>query len=152
MKRIPVVFIITILLQMLFVYAAVTKLDDFQKFTVEIGQSPLLTHFVKWVAVLTPAAELLVTALLFFPCSRVTGLYLSFTLMILFTSYIVAITRFASYVPCACGGILGKMGWSEHLIFNICFTCLALVGVIFAEIYNASLNKTNHPQILGDPR
>ncbi|MFX1705057.1 hypothetical protein PV783_13935 [Chitinophaga sp. CC14] len=128
-----VVFFLSVIFQLLFIYAAVTKISDFQKFTVELGQSPLLTYFVLPVAILTPLAELFISVLLYFPASRKLGLYFSFSLMTLFTSYIIAITRFASYVPCACGGILGEMGWRQHLIFNISFTALALTGIVLAE-------------------
>jgi len=45
--------------------------------------------------------------------------------MLMFTSYIIVILNYSSFVPCSCGGILEKIGWKEHLIFNIVFTILA---------------------------
>lgn len=132
MKNVLILIIAT-LLQLLFVYAAVSKLIDFQKFTVELGQSPLVTPFTTAIAIATPLVELLAAALLFFNSSRLIGLYVSFALMILFTAYIVVITTYSAYVPCSCGGILGKMGWSQHLIFNICFTGLSLAGILLME-------------------
>jgi hypothetical protein len=35
-----------------------------------------------------------------------------------FTTYIILILNFSSFIPCSCGGILEKLGWTEHLIFN----------------------------------
>ncbi|MEJ0031509.1 MAG: MauE/DoxX family redox-associated membrane protein [Bacteroidota bacterium] len=41
--------------------------------------------------------------------------------MVMFTAYIVVITRFSEYTPCSCGGVLEKMSWDQHLVFNIGF-------------------------------
>lgn len=122
--------IISSLFILLFVYAAMTKLLDYEKFTVQIGQSPLLMAFAGWLAWLVPTTELVVALLLVFARFRLIGLYASFTLMVMFTAYIVMILNFADHVPCSCGGILEKMGWTEHLIFNIAFVLLAVVGVV----------------------
>jgi len=48
MKRKTLVDIIEILFIILCVYAATTKLHDFQKFRVQLGPSPLLTAFAGW--------------------------------------------------------------------------------------------------------
>ena len=50
--------------------------------------------------------------------------------MVMFTAYIIAITRFSEYVPCSCGGVLQNMSWNQHLFFNIGFVLIALTGVI----------------------
>lgn len=122
--------IISFLFISLFVYASVTKLMDYEKFSVQLGQSPLLMAFAGWVTWLVPSIELVVAALLAFPRSRLVGMYCSFTLMVMFTAYIIIILNFADHVPCSCGGILQKMGWTEHLIFNIIFVGLGLIGVV----------------------
>lgn len=49
--------------------------------------------------------------------------------MVMFTTYIVIILHFTAFTPCSCGGALEKMGWTEHLIFNIVFVGLALIGI-----------------------
>jgi hypothetical protein len=48
----------------------------------------------------------------------------------MFTFYIVIILNFSSFIPCSCGGILEKLGWREHLIFNIFFLFLALAAAV----------------------
>jgi hypothetical protein len=55
------------------------------------------------------------------PVSRLKALYLSVGLMIVFTTYIILILNFSSFIPCSCGGILETLGWTEHLIFNLFF-------------------------------
>ncbi len=50
--------------------------------------------------------------------------------MAMFTGYIIIILNYAERIPCSCGGILNKMGWHDHLIFNIFFTALGVTGVL----------------------
>jgi len=133
MKKKTVVDIITYLLIILFIYASVNKLVDYENFSTELGKSPLLTAFAGWVAWVIPVVELLVVAMLTVPKWCLAGLYAAFSLMTMFTAYIVAILRFSDYVPCSCGGVLQNMTWNQHLVFNITFVLLALTGIILHE-------------------
>lgn len=126
-----IVEIISGLFFLLFLYAAASKLLDYQKFTVQIGQSPILTGYAGIIAWLIPSLEILICVMLVTPRTRMIGLYASFGLMVMFTAYIVIIINFAERIPCSCGGILDKMGWSEHLIFNGVFVFLAIIGILF---------------------
>jgi uncharacterized membrane protein YphA (DoxX/SURF4 family) len=68
--------------------------------------------------------EWVTSILLLVPFCRRLGLYLSLILMSAFTTYIFIILNYSDFVPCSCGGILKKLGWTEHLIFNaVCITC-----------------------------
>lgn len=115
---------------MLFVYAALTKLLDYQKFVVQLGQSPILTDYAQVLAVVVPFIELGISLMLIFPKTRLKGLYAAFGLMVMFTTYIVLASRFSDYVPCSCGGVLEGMTWTQHLIFNTVFVLLALIGIL----------------------
>lgn len=121
---------ICLLYILLFVYAAISKLLDFQNFAVQVGQSPLLTAFAGFVSVAVIVIELLIALLLAIPATRLIGLFGAFCMMLLFTLYIFIILNYSSFVPCSCGGILENMGWKAHLYFNIIFTLLSVVGVI----------------------
>ncbi len=114
----------------LFVYAAIAKLMDFQKFQVQLGQSPMLTRYATVVAWAVPVSELVVAVFIMFERTRLAGLYGAFGLMVMFTTYIVLASRFSDYVPCSCGGILESLGWTEHLIFNSVFVVMAFVAVL----------------------
>jgi len=59
------VIIICYLYVLLFVYAAVSKLLDFNTFQVQLGQSPLLSAFAGWVSWAVVLSELLIAGLLF---------------------------------------------------------------------------------------
>lgn len=129
-KAALVIEIISVLFVLLFVYAAVNKLVDVEKFRIQIGQSPLLAQIAPWVAWFIPLTELIISVLLAVERFRLIGLYAAFNLMILFTAYIVAILQFSEYIPCSCGGVLQNMNWTEHLIFNCGFVLLGLIGIV----------------------
>ena len=133
--------IICFLFILLFTYAAVMKLRDVQKFTVQIGQSPLLTNFAGIVAWVIPISELLIAGMLAITRFRLMGLYAAFSLMVMFTAYITAILTIDKNIPCSCGGVLESMGWTEHLIFNIGFVILGLGGIL---LYNKSDESNKH--------
>ena len=67
MKRSLLIEIIAFLFILLFVYAAVSKVLDYQKFQVQLGKSPLLTAFAGWVAWVIPAIEIIISLALAIP-------------------------------------------------------------------------------------
>src|SRR3981081_1825021 len=125
---------ISILLIILFTYAAVSKLLDFQKFRVQLGQSPMLTAFAGWVTWIIPSLELIISIMLSIQRGRLLGLYASFSLMVMFTAYIIAITKFSDYVPCSCGGVLQNMSWNQHLVFNLGFVLFPLPVTLLSSM------------------
>ncbi|WP_417370971.1 MauE/DoxX family redox-associated membrane protein [Gelidibacter japonicus] len=114
----------------LFVYAAVSKLLDFETFETQLGQSPLLSAYAKPIAIGVPLLELLISFFLVFKRSRRIALYGFFAMMVMFTTYIVIILNFTDFVPCSCGGVLEALGWTEHLIFNVFFIGVAIIGIL----------------------
>jgi uncharacterized membrane protein YphA (DoxX/SURF4 family) len=117
----------------LFVYAATSKLMDFQQFKVQLGQSPVLTAYADWVAWTVPLLEYLLALLLLVGHYRYIALYGAFGLMVMFTTYILVVLNFSDYIPCSCGGVLEDLGWTEHIVFNLVFIGLALLGILLAE-------------------
>ena len=115
---------------LLWVYAATAKLLDFEAFSVQLGQSPLLSAYAGVLVWLVPLSEYVLSGLLLFPKTKRVGLYGSLCLMTAFTTYIIIILNYADFVPCSCGGILESLGWTEHLIFNIACILLALIALL----------------------
>ena len=140
-REIAIQTIISLII-LLFIYAASSKLLDYTRFRVELGKSPLLTAFAGLVAWSIPVIEIGIALLLAFVRTRLLGLYASFTLMVLFTAYIVYILNFSPYVPCSCGGVLQKLDWRTHLIFNSVFVVLAGIG---AMIYKPAPQQAHKP-------
>lgn len=130
--------IICFLFILLFSYAAISKLWDFNVFKIQLGQSPLLTAFAGWVSWGIPIIELVTALLLAIPKYRLVALYAALGLMSLFTLYIIAVLKFSNFVPCSCGGILERMGWQEHLIFNSVFVILAILGILLMPLKSNS--------------
>ena len=117
----------------LWVYAAMSKILDYQLFRVQLSKSPLLTDFAGFVGIAVPVTELIIAVMLVFNRTRLWGVYASLFLMTLFTAYLIAILNFSYYVPCSCGGILGSLGWMEHIIFNTGFIALAIIAIIMIQ-------------------
>jgi len=115
---------------LLFLYAAANKLMDFEKFKAQLGQSPILTDYAGIIAWLIPAIEIGIAILLIFPKTILTGLYASFSLMVMFSAYIYISLNFTERIPCSCGRILEKMDWTAHLIFNLFFVVLGLTAIL----------------------
>ena len=130
MRKSIIADIIAFVFILLFTYAAASKLLDFTKFRAQLGLSPLLTAFAGWVAWLVPMIEIGISFILFSPRFRLVGFFASFSLMTMFTTYIIVITRFADFVPCSCGGVLQNMSWDQHIIFNLFFIIAGLIGII----------------------
>jgi uncharacterized membrane protein YphA (DoxX/SURF4 family) len=142
MKKETVLEIIRWLFLTLFLYAAASKLMDYEKFEAQLGQSPLTTEHAVWIVWAVPFLEILIVLMLATPALRLLALYASYSLMVMFTTYIVIVTRFSPFVPCSCGGVLQKLGWTEHLIFNLGFVMLAVIGII---LHVQSTKKTKAP-------
>lgn len=128
MKKSMIIDIISGAFILLFVYAAISKLMDVDKFAAQIGQSPPLANFNDLISWSIPSLEILIAILLATPKWRQLGLYMAFGLMALFTAYIIAILQFSHHVPCSCGGVLERLTWREHLAFNIFFVALGFIG------------------------
>ncbi|MBA4744685.1 MauE/DoxX family redox-associated membrane protein [Muricauda sp. TY007] len=141
--------VICLLYIILFAYAAVNKLLDFESFRIQLAQSPLLTAHADWVAWTVPLSELIVAGMLFVPRLRFWGLCSAFFLMSMFTAYIVIILNFTDFIPCSCGGVLEDLGWTEHLVFNLLFVLLALIGILLSNPQGSNggnqNQQRNHP-------
>ena len=127
------IYAVSLLYILLFTYAATSKLLDFQNFQIQLGQSPLLSAFAAYVAVVVPLVEYVLVVLLLFSKFRLVGLCGSFVLMTMFSAYIIIILNFSSFTPCSCGGILEKMSWLQHLIFNIIFLVIAALAILLTS-------------------
>ncbi|HCR76817.1 MULTISPECIES: MauE/DoxX family redox-associated membrane protein [Weeksellaceae] len=126
-KIIP--FAVSILFVILFCYAAINKVLDFENFQVQISESPLLNGSLQFLPNTIIIVEVLIAGLLCYRKTRNIGLLGSFVLMLLFTGYIALIISTSDNLPCSCGGILEKMSWHQHLYFNIGCVALSVIAL-----------------------
>lgn len=136
--------IIIILLVLLFAYTGTSKLLENNIFQIQIFRatfSEWLTPLIAWGL---PVAELILAVLLVIDRTRLTALWISFVLLILFTLYIIGMLLFNSNLPCKCGGVIKQMGWKTHILFNLCFIALACQGIRMKRRRKISISGSMH--------
>ena len=137
LKRQVVLECIAALLILLFLYASVSKFLDFKRFIDEMNNQPLPNSWTPFLAWGIPFLEIVISAALLFEYTRLLALYASFVLMTLFTIYSVMIlAHFFPYVPCSCGGVIRKLTWSQHLVLNLFYVSLSVLGFILQRSKN----------------
>ena len=94
-KKEIIIDVICILFILLFTYAAVSKLVDREKFALQLTKSPLLTGVADLTSWSIPMIEIVISVLLIPDSSRKIGLYASYTLILIFSWYIIAILQFS---------------------------------------------------------
>lgn len=135
---------IAALFVLLFLYTATSKLAEYDKSLLQMSKSPIITDYAYFLVWLVPTIEIIIAILLMLPKTIMAGLYAAFTMMTLFTVYIIAILNFSDSIPCSCGGVLAAMDWNQHLIFNIVFIILAITGIILqAKVDEDKKRKDN---------
>lgn len=138
MKKTIIIEIISALLVILFVYASLSKLLNYTTFRLQVSALPVIGEFAA-IAWALPAAEIIVALLLTVNATRKYGLYASAVLLILFTGYIVCMLAFVKHLPCSCGGVLNKLSWKQHILFNIFFLLVCLRGIVLERKYSYQL-------------
>jgi hypothetical protein len=129
MKREHVANIITALLIILFVYAGLIKLLDYQIFRNQLSSFPLIKDHAAGMAWRLPVFELILSYFLLWPRSRLLALYTSFLLLLSISVYIVMMLSGDYVIPCACSGVITFMSWTWHLGLNIIFMLLTITGI-----------------------
>jgi len=121
--------VLTCMLILLFSYTAIDKLMNVQQNAIVLSNMPYITHVASYLAIIIPVLELLTVLLLIIPKTNFAGLYCSLLLMGAFTVYLVAMLTTNNNLPCTCGGVLEKMSWKQHVVFNIIVLALIIPGI-----------------------
>ncbi|RZJ92786.1 MAG: hypothetical protein EOO20_00275 [Chryseobacterium sp.] len=130
MKKETILKLICGIIASLFFYAAFSKLMDYDKSVGEMRNQIFSASTANILTWLIPTIEVTLTFLLLFPNTRKIALWASLLLLSAFTLYIgVLMTGVFGRIPCNCGGILKNMSYGTHLIFNLFFVSLALLGL-----------------------
>jgi uncharacterized membrane protein YphA (DoxX/SURF4 family) len=133
MKRTTIIETITVLYIILFLYTGIVKLTDYSIFKEQLATSPILNPVSKPVALLLPWTEFAIALLLIIPRWRLKGLLAGLALMLIFTTYVLALLSFSNKLPCSCGGIIQQLSWTQHLIFNGGFILLAIWAIVLQK-------------------
>lgn len=137
MNTYPFIIIISILLIIMWAYAAISKLIELEQFKQSLATQvfpPWIGKILVWVL---PIVELGIVALLLFKNTQIIGMYASFAMMLLFTLYVGgAVYNIYERHPCACGGLFAKLGWKKHFRVNVFFMLLSMIGIVLLENNN----------------
>ncbi|WP_345211811.1 MauE/DoxX family redox-associated membrane protein [Mucilaginibacter gynuensis] len=132
------------LLILLFTYAAASKLFTFDEFSWQLHNQNISGWLADLLLYTLIPAELLIAALLLHPRTQRVGLLLSVITLAVFTGYILLILAGAwDRVPCSCGGVIGRLNWTQHFFFNLFFLVLSIAGWRFSAIPGHSLPTVN---------
>lgn len=146
MKASQISKLVTAALLMLYFYTAVSKILDYAQFQRQMLNQTLpawAAHLVVW---LLPPAELLTVLLLTTQSMRLAGMWFSTALMGAFTGYVaLVLLDFFGRRPCSCGGVISNMSFEGHLVFNLFFLGLSVLGIILTR-KRAAPEDTNKPQ------
>jgi len=129
MKRIVTTEFISSLLVFLFGYTAISKLLSINLFEAVLEQSPLISSGAAMLAWQIPLVELFIVLLLIFSATRKMGLWVSAILLSFFTVYLCYMVMFTPQLPCSCGGVISSMSWKGHVLFNLFFIGVTVVGI-----------------------
>ncbi|WP_185218093.1 MauE/DoxX family redox-associated membrane protein [Sphingobacterium mizutaii] len=134
-RREVIITVITSMVILLFMYTAISKLLDYNKFVFQMRLTPIpfIWSVAPALGIVLPIFELMLVALIFFDRTRLFGFWTSLTLMFLFEGYIfwMKLVEYQTGVklPCTCGGIISKMSWTTHFIFNAVFIVLMVIAI-----------------------
>jgi putative oxidoreductase len=130
-KKQVVIECIVALLIMLFLYASISKFLDFKTFIGQMNNQPLPNSWTPFLVWAIPGLEIAISLSLLFEYTRLLALYASLILMLLFTVYTaIILLHFFPYIPCSCGGVIQKLTWRQHLVLNLSFVALSVIGII----------------------
>lgn len=135
--------IIAHLFIVLYLYTGISKFMEFDLFQEQLIESPVLRPVALLVSWSIPIVEFCIALMLFVPRTRLYGLYSSFIIMVVFTVYVSIILIIDKELPCSCGGIVEALSWKGHLVFNLIFTVLALVGIRLYKKQFETRSKAN---------
>ncbi len=129
MKQNGILNTICFLLIVLFAYTGLIKLNSHQAFYFQLKRFPWLSATPGLWAWFVPVTELSTVLLLCFTSLRLYGLYAATALLTVFTLFLIIMVWFNKSLPCSCGGVIGRLSWKQHIVFNAFFLLLAVAGI-----------------------
>lgn len=126
------------ILIIVFSYTTYHKLIDICSFEETLLKSTLIEPYeVKYLLYLIPLIEL-ITIIFLLPKKYIYGLYMSLFLMLVFTTYLIALNNFSFYRGCSCGGIFNEFSYPVHIAVNIFLISISVSGILTYDEKNYS--------------
>lgn len=125
-----IIRIIALSLALLFFYAAVSKLDQYSIFRLQLQKFPLALPLIEQMAWLVPVSELVIAGLLLFPALQVKGLFSALLFLSLYTIYLTCMPDSRFTLSCRCGEPWPSFSLKSNIIFNLLCVLVTSVGVV----------------------
>lgn len=133
-NQMAIIRVCAFLLILLWVYSSLSKVFRFEVFRQQMAVQALPDILKAPLTYIVPTIELFAAGLLIFDPSKNAGFRLSALLMTVFTVYVgYVVMGLSDHHPCSCGGILGRMGWTAHFLFNVSFLLLTFVAIYLTK-------------------
>lgn len=118
-------------------FALGSKLYDFDEFRIALFSQVFPPFIGRILLYLLPSIELLIACLLVYSTTRMAGLILSFSMMSMYSIYVLlAVLNLYTRIPCNCAGLLGRgSSWGANLLLNLFITVTAATVLIFTLKY-----------------
>lgn len=130
MKKNIFIEIIALLLAILFMYTAASKLLEWEQTRRQLYNQPFPVVIAEMLLYILPLLEIGAVVLLLRPLWRNVGLIISTALMGAFTGYVALVmTGIFGRIPCSCGGLVASLSWAQHLILNVIFLLISVIGL-----------------------
>jgi len=113
----------------LFVFSGYEKLVTHIQFLKGLEKVAIVGNYAFIISWLVPIAEIVISLLLVFPKTLKLGLNLFTSLMVIFTLYIGGVILWAENLPCHCNILVKQLSWPQHIIFNLAFIVIAIIGL-----------------------
>jgi len=122
--------VICLVLFMVFLFVGLDKILDFRRFQWAIETSPPIRQLAVWLPYSMVTIEIVIAVALIVPRWRLLGLYASFSLLAIFSAYIIFVILMCTYLPPSCGGVLPKITWTQQLALNFLLLAFSYWGLI----------------------
>ena len=114
----------------MFIYAAVSKLMNYRIFIIQMDRQPFPDRYTPLLVWGVLISEILAAVMMMTLALRRIGLFFATAIMICFTAYIILVKlNYYGVIPCSCGGVIASFTWTQHLIFNLFFVAIGIVGI-----------------------
>ena len=132
--RDAVLLICYFLFTSMFIYAAVSKLMNYRIFIIQMDRQPFPDRYTPVLVWSVLASEILAAVMMMTLSLRRIGLFFATAMMICFTAYIILVKlHYYGVIPCSCGGVIASFTWTQHLIFNLFFVTIGIVGIYLEQ-------------------
>lgn len=131
--------IIIFVLLVMWVYTFFSKIFDFDTFRRQINGAYILSAGTPILPYILQFLHLALIVMLLAKGWTKIGLMTSFSVLLLYTAYLVYILKFAPSIPCSCIAVFKGMIWQDQLYFNFIALAINIIGLItFFSLKRAS--------------